>query len=168
MTFLTILRRRRSSIDGPIGRLHFLCATVVLAALAACNPTEPLALADGSERHWSALEGDWLVVNYWAKWCVPCRVEVPELNDMHEAGTAVLGVNFDGLAGHELNADIKELGIRFPVALHDPRERWGAERPEVLPTTFIVAPGGALRAVLVGPQDRASLAAAMGLDAQER
>lgn len=135
---------------------------LALAALASCNPTETLALSDGSEQPWSTLEGDWLLVNYWAKWCAPCRVEVPELNELHESGTAVLGVNFDGLAGSELQADIAELGIRFPVALHDPRERWEADRPEVLPTTFIVAPDGTLHAVLVGPQSRESLTAAMG------
>ena len=107
------------------------------------------------------MEGDWLLVNYWAKWCAPCRVEVPELNEMHAAGTMVLGVNFDGLTGAELNADIADLDIRFPVAVHDPRERWGATRPEVLPTTLVVAPDGSLHAVLVGPQDRESLAEAM-------
>ena len=163
MTCLTTRQRHRSFIDGPRRGLHFVCAAIALAALVSCDPTDTLALADGSEQPWSTLEGDWLLVNYWAKWCAPCRVEVPELNEMHEAGTAVLGVNFDGLAGPELDADITDLGIRFPVALHDPRERWGAERPEVLPTTFIVAPDGTLHAVLVGPQSRESLMAAMGI-----
>ncbi|MDE0693923.1 MAG: TlpA disulfide reductase family protein [Gammaproteobacteria bacterium] len=162
MTFLTTRQRHRSFIDGPRGRLRVLCAAVALATMAACNPTEELVLADGSEQLWSTLEGDWLLVNYWAKWCAPCRVEVPELNELHEAGTTVLGVNFDGLAGSELQADITDLGIRFPVALHDPRERWGARRPEVLPTTLVVAPDGSLHAVLVGPQTRESLMAAMG------
>ena len=162
MTSPTTRQRHRSFIDAPRGRLRVLCATVALAALASCNPTETLALSDGSEQPWNTLEGDWLLVNYWAKWCAPCRIEVPELNELHESGTAVLGVNFDGLTGPELNADITDLGIHFPVALHDPRERWGADRPEVLPTTFIVAPDGTLHAVLVGPQTRESLTAAMG------
>ncbi len=137
-------------------------AAVLSVVVSACNESPSLALADGSEQPWSAFEDDWLLVNYWAKWCAPCRVEVPELNEMHAAGTAVLGVNFDGLAGPELNADIADLDIRFPVALHDPRERWGAVRPEVLPTTLVVAPDGSLHGVLVGPQDRESLARAMG------
>lgn len=142
-------------------RLRLLCAAFAFAALASCSPTDTLVLADGSEQPWRTLEGDWLLVNYWAKWCAPCRVEVPELNEMHEAGTTVLGVNFDGLAGAELHADITDLGIRFPVALYDPRERWEAARPEVLPTTLIVAPDRSLHAVLVGPQSRESLMAAM-------
>ena len=162
MTFLNTRQRHRSFTDGPRGRLRFLGVALALTALASCDRADTLTLADGTEQPWSALEGDWLLVNYWAKWCAPCRVEVPELNELHEAGTAVLGVNFDGLAGAELQADILELGIRFPVALHDPRERWGAARPEVLPTTFLVAPDGSLHAVLVGPQSRESLTAAMG------
>ena len=136
-------------------------AAALAAALAACDRESTFELADGSERPWSTFEGDWLVVNYWAKWCAPCRVEVPELNEMHATGTAVLGVNFDGLAGAELNADIAALDIHFPVVVHDPRKRWGATRPEVLPTTLMIAPDGNLHAVLVGPQDRESLARAM-------
>lgn len=162
MTLANIRRRRRSFIRNLGLGLSALFMAAALATVPACNGAATLELADGSVQSWSTLEGDWLLVNYWAEWCAPCRVEVPELNEMHAAGTMVLGVNFDGLAGSELNADIAELGIRFPVAVHDPRERWGATRPEVLPTTLVVGPDGNLHAVLVGPQDRESLARAMG------
>ena len=47
-----------------------------------------------------SLEGQWLLINYWATWCAPCRAEIGEFN--HLAGqlkgqpVSVLGVNFDG------------------------------------------------------------------------
>lgn len=54
------------------------------------------------------LQGRWLVINYWAEWCAPCRREVPELNRLAaEAGEPprrVLGVNFDALQGEALAA----------------------------------------------------------------
>ena len=53
------------------------------------------------------LEGQWLVINYWAEWCKPCRTEIPELNRLAVAlegqGARVLGVNFDALQGEALS-----------------------------------------------------------------
>ena len=42
------------------------------------------------------LEGQWLVINYWAQWCAPCRTEIPELNaletQLKAQSVQVLGV----------------------------------------------------------------------------
>ena len=129
--------------------------------LLACD-TATVEVAGGGRTPWQAYDGKWLLVNYWAEWCSPCRKEIPELNEIQDDAIAVLGVNFDELTGAELDASIDALGIRFPVALADPRERWGADRPDVLPTTLVITPDGRLHDVLVGPQDRDSLSAAMG------
>src|SRR3546814_7187463 len=55
------------------------------------------------------LEGQWLVINYWAEWCAPCRTEIPELNaldkQLKSQSASVLGVNFDGLRGSELRSE---------------------------------------------------------------
>ncbi len=106
----------------------------------------------------------WTVINYWAKWCAPCRDEIPELNAFataHADQVRVLGVNYDGLQGEELNADIEALDIRFPVLLDDPHRALAIERPTALPSTLIISPDGAIRDILLGPQTEASLKAAM-------
>ena len=117
---------------------------------------------------WDQLAGKWIVVNYWAEWCKPCRVEIPELNRLHEAGAdagiVVLGVNFDGLTGERLQRLIDQFHIEFPVLLEDPAPRWSQERPTVLPTTLVIDPDGKLHEVLVGPQTFESLAEAVGLE----
>ena len=53
----------------------------------------------GREVTAAQLQGQWLLINYWAEWCGPCRTEIPELNALSETeqGLAVLGVNFDEL-----------------------------------------------------------------------
>lgn len=73
---------------------------LVAVLLAGCIEDEVM-LADGrgtSFRHW---EGRWLLINYWAEWCAPCRKEIPELNQIHAeraaTGVAVLGVNYSTL-----------------------------------------------------------------------
>ncbi|MGE0622820.1 MAG: TlpA disulfide reductase family protein [Pseudomonadales bacterium] len=131
---------------------------LLLAALTlgGCGADDRVQLADGNRVRFEDWQGQWLIVNYWAEWCAPCRKEIPELNLLHSEGAerraVVLGVNYDGLTGEALANLAREMGIEFPVLEADPRERWGAELPAVLPSTLIVSPDGKLSQVLVGPQ----------------
>ena len=132
--------------------------------LAACSPGSTL-LADGTHADWSHWQGRPLVLNYWAEWCAPCRHEIPELNALHreraETGTVILGVNYDRITGEDLTALVDRMGIEFPVLVEDPRRRWDYPLPEVLPTTVIVGRDGEVREILVGPQTRESIRAAV-------
>ncbi|MGM3388468.1 TlpA family protein disulfide reductase [Stutzerimonas stutzeri] len=117
--------------------------------------------ARGQEVAGRDLEGDWVLVNYWAEWCGPCRTEIPELNalDASSEDITVLGVNFDELQGEELVAAAEALGIRFRVLSVDPTERLGLSRSAVLPLTVIVGPDGEVRESLVGEQTQEGLLA---------
>ena len=133
-----------------------LTLVAVLPLLVACGDS-------GNTASLSAYEGQKLVINYWAQWCKPCIKEIPELNELavHRSDIAVLGVNYDGLVGDELNAQIEALGIEFPTLAADPSAELGVPRPVVLPTTFIVDQSGAVIDTLLGPQTLATLEAAL-------
>jgi thiol-disulfide isomerase/thioredoxin len=152
---------------APSTRRPRLLALAVLIALGSCAEPE-LRLADGSATRWDAWEGQWLLVNYWAEWCAPCRKEIPELNRIHQddTGVVVLGVNFDGLRGQALERLVEEMDVQFPVLLEDPAQRWGQPRPSVLPSTLVIDPDGELRDVLIGPQTYESLARAVGMTSE--
>jgi thiol-disulfide isomerase/thioredoxin len=109
------------------------------------------------------LEGQWLLINYWAQWCAPCRAEVAELNQLAEQlkaqSVTVLGVNFDQLQGSELTKASAALGIKYRVLAQDPAARWQLPRSEVLPVTYIVDPHGQLRERLLGEQTAVGLRA---------
>ncbi|WP_407296425.1 TlpA family protein disulfide reductase [Stutzerimonas zhaodongensis] len=107
------------------------------------------------------LDGQWLLINYWAEWCGPCRTEIPELNELDQARTdvTVLGVNFDGVQGEELLAAANQLNINFKVLSVDPAERLGLPRSAVLPVTYIVDATGQVRDSLVGEQTAEGLLA---------
>ena len=106
--------------------------------------------------------GSWVLVNYWAEWCKPCIREVPELNSLDsEAGITVLGVNYDGVTGEALSAQIAALDITFAQLSTDPAAELGINRPQVLPTTVVIDPNGRRVATLVGPQTAESLREAM-------
>lgn len=139
-------------LSSPRATLRNVATAVCLAALGACDARDPLHSDDA-----------WTFVNYWAEWCKPCIREIPELNALDaETGYRVFGVNFDGASGEALAEQEARLGVAFPTLPEDPAARFSLERPAVLPTTLVLAPGGQLHRVLVGPQTAASLKAAAG------
>lgn len=109
------------------------------------------------------LEGQWLIINYWAEWCAPCRVEIPELNslanELDGRPVTVLGVNFDGLQGEALKKAAQDMGIAFTVLALDPAERYQLPRNEALPVTYIIDDQGQLRERLLGEQTAEGLKA---------
>ncbi len=140
--------------------MRFFSYLLLGLALSACNQssslTRPLDLP--------SLKGQWVLINYWAQWCSPCIKEIPELNrfDAERPDVTVLGVNYDGALGEELQTQLDKFGAAFPTLSPDPGPQLGIPRPSVLPTTVIIDPQGNVVQTLVGPQTGDSLAAALG------
>ena len=144
-------------------------SVLILAAilsLLGCTKNGPGATAPSLE----GLQGQWVVINYWAQWCAPCIKEIPELNrlDQDYARVTVVGVNYDGTNGHELELQRQKLGVTFASLESDPAAQLGIPRPVVLPTTLILDPTGRLVATLIGPQTLASLVQATQQDLNKR
>ncbi len=131
-----------------------------LIVLSGCGG-EQLPLVDGTQTRIDDWQGRWVVINYWAEWCAPCREEIPELNRLYaEAGAAgplVVGVNYDNLKPADLQPLIQRMQIGFPVLQDDPMQRFGYERPEILPTTILLKPDLTVGKVLRGPQSAKSI-----------
>lgn len=86
------------------------------------SPAPEFALEDlsGAEVKLSEHRGQVTLVNFWATWCGPCQVEMPDIEDRfkryQEQGLVVLAVNFDEPAG-DVEAFKTSLGISFPLLL---------------------------------------------------
>lgn len=135
---------------------------LVCITLAACGG-EQWTDQQGNSYQSSDLDGRWLVVNYWAEWCAPCREELPELNALDKAADniQVIGIHFDAYQGAELLELSQRMDIQFPVLGHDFAAVYALPMPQVLPTTYIIDPAGKLAHTLQGPQDEAGLRALM-------
>ncbi len=143
-------------------RLQFVVGILTGLLLAGC--AEDLGVDQhGRKVTAEQLDGQWLVINYWAQWCGPCRTEIPELNRLAEQvqgrAVRVLGVNFDALQGEALRKAVDELGIGFTVLAQDPATRYQLPRNDVLPVTYIVDDQGRVRERLLGEQTAAGLLA---------
>jgi peroxiredoxin len=71
----------------------------------------------------SSLRGRMVVLNFWATWCGPCKVEIPMLNDLQTrfgaSGAAVIGVSIDDTGWQAISEFVTEQDIRYTVTLAD-------------------------------------------------
>lgn len=142
-----------------------LLVCVCLLVLCACQGSHDFVDANGHGHSFADYQGKWVIINYWATWCGPCKQEIPELNKLaktHQKQLVLLGVDYDQPQGTRLRKQIREMKIEYTVIAKDPQQRLGYKEPEGLPTTYIFAPGLLLKATLAGPQTEASILAAMG------
>jgi cytochrome c biogenesis protein CcmG/thiol:disulfide interchange protein DsbE len=102
----------------------------------------------------SDLRGQVVVVNFWASWCVDCRIEHPALATAwaryRDQGVVFLGIPFQDSPA-DSRAYIRELGGGWPV-LSDPGERTAlAYGVYGVPETYFIAPDGRIAHKEVGP-----------------
>ncbi len=118
----------------------------------------------GGETALSDYRGQWVVVNYWATWCTPCRKEIPELSELHAENDhiVVLGLAYEDTGEAAFEAFLEEYDPSYPILLPDVYDMPdGLENPRVLPTTFLVDQEGYRVKTFLGPITRKELEAAV-------
>ena len=116
-----------------------------------------LPVLGGGQAALADFRGHWVVVNYWATWCAPCRKEIPELSELHgdRDDITVLGLAFEDTEVETFEGFLAEFDVGYPILLVDvyaPPEPFGA--PKVLPTTIVLDPAGRSVKTFLGPVTR--------------
>ena len=114
-----------------------------------------LAKLDGGNLALANLRGRWVIINFWATWCVPCREEMPylqELSSRYPNQLTVIGINQREDATL-VKSFVDELQLDFPILLNPDDETLLSYQVMGLPRTAVVDPNGALDALFLGPLD---------------
>jgi cytochrome c biogenesis protein CcmG, thiol:disulfide interchange protein DsbE len=130
----------------------------VHAAPAMGEAAPPLVLTglDGKVFDLAKLRGKVVLVNYWATWCAPCKVEMPTLSAFyrryHNNGLEIIGISVD------FKGDIAKVPkvantLAYPSALIGAINENGFGQPEGVPLTYVVDVDGVVRDKLVAAPD---------------
>jgi len=111
----------------------------------------------GTEVNLKEFRGKVILLNFWATWCSPCRIEIPSMVELYkrykDKGLEIIGVNLDKLGKSEVEKFSLEHKINFPVLLNpsgDAAARYGVV---VLPTTVFLDRYGKIKGRISGAVD---------------
>ena len=124
-------------------------------------PAFTFADSDGKPKSLADFSGKIVLLNIWATWCVPCREEMPALDQLETKlggkDFAVVAVNIDKGGPEKAASFLKETGATHLALYTDPTGKLFSTLKTVgMPTTLIVDRNGKEIARLVGPADWAS------------
>ncbi len=111
-------------------------------------------LQGGGEQSLASYRGRWVLVNFWASWCPPCREEAPALEtfqkDHGDAKFTILGIDSGDLSGDGI-AFLDRFGISYPQLRDGQGDAAHAFGTSGFPENFLIDPRGKLRLMWAGP-----------------
>ena len=139
---------RRSGVDHAPGILGYGTPA----------PNFTLQTLDGKNLSLSDLRGKAVLVNFWATWCGPCKIETPWLVEMQNqygsAGLQVVGVAMDDSGKDDIEKFAKDMGVNYPVLMGKEAVGDAYGGVPALPESFFVGRDGKIVDRIIGLKGR--------------
>lgn len=148
----------------------FGAALALAGPVHAAMPEQPsikVTTLDGKAFDLAAQRGRWVIVNYWATWCVPCIKEMPDISRFvtaHRDKVAAIGLAYEDSDKADIQAFLAKHPVSYPIAqvtMDKPLKDF--DEPRGLPTTWLINPDGKVAKRFVGPVTESSLGQAIGI-----
>jgi len=124
-------------------------------------PDFTLQSLDGKTVRLSDFRGKPVVLNFWATWCGPCKIETPWLVEMQNQygaqGLQIVGVAMDDSGKDEIARFAKNMGMNYPVALGKEAVGDAYGGVSYLPESFFVGRDGKIVDKIMGLEGRSEI-----------
>ena len=142
-------------------KIHHGAAATPLAAKSSMAPDFTLESLDGKTTKLSDFRGKAVLLNFWATWCSPCKIEMPwfvELQKQYGAqGLQIVGVAMDDASKEDIAKFAKDMGVNYPILIG--KESVGDEYGGVpaLPESFFIGRDGKVVDKIIGLKGKAEI-----------
>jgi peroxiredoxin len=160
------IRRTRSTRLAGLIAIGLIClemASVLAQETSVARTQAPdwkLVDLNGKIVRFSDFRGRVLILDFWATWCAPCRVEIPHFVELQkhygDRGLTVIGISLDEQEPEVVKNFVKQLGVNYPIVIGSEKVAEAYGGINGLPTTFVIDRQGRIASEHIGYDDKAT------------